>query len=178
MKKFITFFLLLSISVCQAQKYPKPLVEGKVIYSEVVQVDSTSKEELYRRAKVWIANSFQSAKAVIDLDEKESQNVIGKGNIQWSTFGLLIGKNSRTVKFTFYIKAKDNKVKIEFKSIELGYDLGNVKNNDPVETYIEAKNPFYKGMREEDFKKIDDTITNTIADFKQNVSKKAKVDDF
>lgn len=63
-------------------KYGKgsvPFVDGKVIFTEVVQVDGKSADELYSLAKLAIAEMFKSANDVIQLDDKEGKTIIVKG---------------------------------------------------------------------------------------------------
>lgn len=51
---------------------------GRLIYTEVVQADDTTVDELYLRAKQFFVESFKSANDVIQLDDKESGIVSGK----------------------------------------------------------------------------------------------------
>ncbi len=44
-----------------------PLKDGKVTYIGVIQVDGISKEEIYKRAKLWLAYNFEYSK----FDEKD-----------------------------------------------------------------------------------------------------------
>ena len=87
MKKVIQLIILTLILVANnvfAQDNPiLPIDEktGKIVYSEIVKVDSTSSPELYLRAKTWFVRNFNSANNVIQLDDKESGKIIGKRGI-------------------------------------------------------------------------------------------------
>ena len=83
MKKlfFIIFVLLISNEVLAQDKLLGilPLKDGKVAYSDVIQLQGVSKDELYKRAKHWFINTYHSSKDVIQLDDKENGEVIGLG---------------------------------------------------------------------------------------------------
>lgn len=72
--KVLTVLLLFHSSLLFAQNSDNnvslPLQDGKITYSEIVNVDSATKNQLYSRAKEWISKSFKSSKNVIQLDEK------------------------------------------------------------------------------------------------------------
>lgn len=59
-----------------------PLDNGSVTYTGVVQVDSIDKNTLYTRAKKWFVDNYKSAKDVIQLDDKETGEITGKGNFK------------------------------------------------------------------------------------------------
>ncbi len=74
-------------------------------------VDSTqdTKANLYTRARQFIALEFSSAKEVIQMDDKESGKIIGKG-IFLTTQKLALGIPKQSiVRFTVTIDVKDNK---------------------------------------------------------------------
>lgn len=63
-----------------SQAVTLPLNEaGEIEYSEVVQVSDVAANELFVRAKEWIALTFNSANHVIQMDDKEAGKLIGKG---------------------------------------------------------------------------------------------------
>jgi hypothetical protein len=57
-----------------------PLKDGKVTYTNIILVDSLSKQEIYKRAKQWLAYNFEYTK----VDDKDE--LISRGYIQ---YGLL-----------------------------------------------------------------------------------------
>lgn len=52
---------------------------GKLLYTEVVQVPGVSQAELYARAKLWFANTFKSAKDVVQAEDKDAGIIQGTG---------------------------------------------------------------------------------------------------
>jgi len=99
-----------------------PLDEkGEIVYSEVVKVDSIKSNELYVRAHEWFANTFKSAKAVIQLDDKEAGKIIGKGDIEADIInhqtGLMKYSVGGLIYFTVEIQTKDGKYKYSFSNL-------------------------------------------------------------
>lgn len=83
MKKIYILFIVLLISTgINAQDKLLgilPLREGKVAYFENVKIQGVSKDEIYKRVKLWFIDTYSSGKDVIQLDDKESGELIGKG---------------------------------------------------------------------------------------------------
>jgi len=52
--------------------------DGKAFYEVVDSSVSGSKQELQVKAKMWMANAFKDAKKVIQLDDKDAGEVLGK----------------------------------------------------------------------------------------------------
>lgn len=77
----------------------------------VIRVDSTiGKDVLFQKARQWFSESFVSAKAVIDNEDKAEGVIYGKGNIP-------MGKDvDGRVKFTIEIRCKDGKIKYIFSN--------------------------------------------------------------
>jgi Ni,Fe-hydrogenase I large subunit len=51
-----------------------------VVYSEVVRVDSASKETLYIRARDWFNSAFKDSKEVLQIQDKDAGEISGKGS--------------------------------------------------------------------------------------------------
>jgi Domain of unknown function (DUF4468) with TBP-like fold len=100
--------LLLSVfSYCQDST-------AKMTYSEVVKVDSVTKSELYIRARSWFATTYNSAKSVIQMDDKEAGEIVGRGAFQTAMpLGLGV-KATWFVQYTLTVFVKDGKYKYDF----------------------------------------------------------------
>lgn len=107
MKK-IFLFLVLLLSVLGASAQEKPLE-----FSEVIQAEGKSAQELYVIVKSWVATNFRSANAVIQMDDKESGVLIGKGNFDYRAPG---GMSYRFIDgpvwFTLNIQTRDGRYKV------------------------------------------------------------------
>ena len=56
-----------------------PLMNGKVLYRKTVNTEALPKEEVFRRARRWCVFAYRSAKDVLQLVDKETGEIIGKG---------------------------------------------------------------------------------------------------
>jgi hypothetical protein len=79
---------------------------------EFTLIDSVkgTKSELYIYARTWLASAFKSSKSVIEMEDKESGTIIGKGIFIHpvnSAFGNQVGID--IISFTITINTKDNK---------------------------------------------------------------------
>lgn len=55
-------------------------------YSGVVFVDSvSSKEELFERGRIWFANTFKDSKEVLQVNDKENGELIGRGAMKFES---------------------------------------------------------------------------------------------
>lgn len=81
--------------------FPLDTATKKFAFIEVVNIDSTSAATLYSRAKLFIANSFVSAKDVVQLADDDTKTVVCKGAYETNGLG--------SVKFKLTIQCKDNR---------------------------------------------------------------------
>lgn len=58
-----------------------PLKDAKVNYSNVLELEGTSKDELYKRAKYWLLNSSDYFYEIVDTDNKFKQ-INSKGSFK------------------------------------------------------------------------------------------------
>ena len=72
-----------SLSLAGEGKTPSSTIpkddSGKYAYREVISVEGVPASELYARAKAWVARAYESAKVVIDLDDKDAGRLVIKG---------------------------------------------------------------------------------------------------
>lgn len=90
---------------------------GKVFFEEVVQADSLSKDELYSRAREWFVRKFNNAESVLQMDDRESGKLAGRGwmDIEIESLqALWIFK----LKFLIIIQLKDGRYKLTLTDIE------------------------------------------------------------
>ncbi|MFZ4401987.1 MAG: DUF4468 domain-containing protein [Bacteroidales bacterium] len=122
MKKIFIIIMLFFIFKIAFSQVP-PMVDKKVIYSQVEKLDTTVKKAtLYANAKMWFANSFKSANDVIQLDDKENGIILGKGNVSKDEVSFLT-KTTYRWKFTVKFQVKDGKYKVEFYDIDYTIDV-------------------------------------------------------
>jgi len=107
-----------------------PFKDGLIVYSDVVQVDSILKDELYNKAKRWIVDTFNSGKDVLQLDSKENGEIITKG--YFSAYWKISSVYVQDVKVwqTLRIQVKDNRFKYELYDFRLKYYVNNTGDVD------------------------------------------------
>lgn len=159
-----------------AQDLPKN-DSGEVEYTEVIVVDSASADQLYTAAKLWFAESFKDANEVLQVQDKEAGELLGKGlfYIPTNRFGYTaIGLGF--VRFQISISVKDGRYKYSFSNFihEGGkqqiYDCGPLDNEKPTvcskKIFIEVK------------EKTNDQINNLIESLKSSMTKAGKAEDW
>lgn len=150
--------LLLVLSVITIRGYSQdlPLKEGKVFY-ETVDSAAGAKTELYQKAKLWFANAFKDSKNVIQVDDKDNGQLVGKGNV-FAPVKVMGMPNGNYCFFTMKIDVKDSKYRIQFYNLFMGtYD-----DNQPIENLLTKRGAVYKKSLES----VDTNIKAAIADFK------------
>lgn len=125
-----------------------PFKNGKIIYSEVVQTNNTSKVKLYKRAKRYLALKYD----VIILDDNDKNELIAKGYIY------------PTLWHTVKIQIKDGRYKYEFTNFRwIAFDVsggtGFHKNKPFEEYYVLGRG---KGLA---YEEINEKITDFIYSF-------------
>jgi len=81
---------------------------------------SETKSNLYIKANEWVANTFNSAKDVIQMNDKEAGKIIAKGVIECFETAAL-SSITIDVKFTLAIDVKDKKYRIRLYDFLITY---------------------------------------------------------
>ena len=125
MRKIYILFIVLFISngVLAQDKLLGilPLKDGKVTYSDVVQLQGLSKDEIYNRVKHWFINTYNSSKDVIQLDDKENGEIIGKGCFRALWMIRFYSAQSVNVWKTIKIQIKNDRLKYEITDFRMKY---------------------------------------------------------
>jgi len=166
MKSFLTLSLLFIFAGSYGQEKLLdilPSKDGIVTYSEVVQVDSSSKIDLYKKAKKWFVTTYKSAKEVIQLDDPENGEIIGKGNFKVSYYS-----REPFISHTISISVKDGRYK--YSITDLTYS-DNQNEKFSIENF--PKSWFGKKKL---YLKVDEEINAIILSLKKYMSSKEKED--
>lgn len=115
MKRLIYFIVLLNASILlansQVPNFPKSET-GEILFTEVVKIDSTSKSELFLKAKEFLTKSFVSYKNIVQIDDESNGIILIK-----PIFDVYSYITSKTkighIKYTFKIQFKDGRYKYE-----------------------------------------------------------------
>jgi hypothetical protein len=160
MKKLF-FALMLLPMFAHAQL---PVKDGKVFY-EVVDTCSLTKEQLYNKTKLWLANTFNDSKSVIEVDDKENGEIVGKGNFDFTCKYSLVNVNS-TCFFTIKIDVKDNKYRLQLYNVYTTTGYADNKMSDEEIIKKSKRNPYDKIASQ-----INDGINKLISEYKNNLKK-------
>lgn len=87
----------------------------------VREVPGASKEKIFESSNAWIAETFRSAKAVIDHADKDAGLIFGNGAIDIPIGLSILGASAR---FTFRLKEeiKDGKFRMTFTNVAMLVD--------------------------------------------------------
>jgi hypothetical protein len=114
------FLLLLSILICSnlvAKDFDLPKDEvGKVVYTEVVQIDGVLKDELFDRAYSWV---LKNANRELQTQVKADGIVIGSGHTPTlSLKKIIVRHNAGIVNYSISVAVKDGRYKYVFFHFE------------------------------------------------------------
>ncbi len=125
-----------------------PVVDGMITFSEVVKVDSLSKNDIFLRANDWIVRTFNSAKDVVQFTDKDAGKIVCK-----TVTGATVGKgwNKVTIDPVFYlitIEARPGRYKITASDFIHQYTAGigamKTSGSNPLEAYYLLAEPTKK----------------------------------
>jgi hypothetical protein len=165
------FFFIKSISFGQTEK-----VEIKIIDSIPV-----TKQELYIRARAFIAYSFKNSKNVIQMDDKEAGKIICKGSMTLPSKASVGITYQNNVDFTLTIDVRDNKYRAVISDL---YHSGLGSQKEYAGGAIENEKPscgtFF--IPKKDWEKIKEAIKKEAKSYldslKEAMLKESKPDDF
>jgi len=100
----IALTLWASAAFTQIPQLPRD-AEGKVLYSGVVLVDSTLKDQLQSAALLWVAKAFKSSE-VVQIDDRQSGTLVLKSAIP-------VGGSPDWVYFDMSLYFKDGRYRYE-----------------------------------------------------------------
>lgn len=151
--KRILISALLILSLCgygqRLNVLPKD-EKGKVHFTKIIESNNLSQEQTYNKSKLFFTKNFNTAKDVIELDDKENGIFIGKGH---TILNIQRGKHTTPAPLSFFIKieSKKNSCKVDIYNLiynsatfaetffseynEARYINANVKNKLIMESY-------------------------------------------
>lgn len=98
-----------------------------ITFTDVIQIEGATKEQLFIRARQWFNQSFKDARNVIRVADKETGEVLAKGIIRSQHWYKALGSESKTPVSYFadievYVKDGRYKYKLtNFTNTEVGY---------------------------------------------------------
>ncbi|MBO9672002.1 MAG: DUF4468 domain-containing protein [Sphingobacteriaceae bacterium] len=198
MKKLIllAFILMPAFTFAQDDVYGKspekpalfmpgefPLKEGKVIYENIESAPGKTKSQIFAASKKWIADRFNSGKAVIQTSEIETGQIVGNayGDVTLKEGDVFITRIN--LRFSIQVDCKDDKYRIRFYDIMV-HEPGNayVSSYDtPIERHpallMNPKKPKQNERKKSHIYSINNYFDAVISDFKNSILKSTN-DDF
>lgn len=105
-----------------------------IAVQEVVQAEGKTAAELYSAALAWVPTAFKSAKAVIELQDKDAGRVVLKGSVPWSrTPALMPWSFVGNVNFTVTVEVKDGRYRYSIDSFNAVFGTS-AKTNQPSDS--------------------------------------------
>ena len=176
---FLSFLLISLLNTISAQEVlllgVLPTVDGKVTYTEIIEVNDTSQNELNNNAKSWFAKTFKSSKDVIQMNA-ESQ-LIGKGYYTIRAGGTGLGGYEMEIWITITIQFKENRYRYMITDF-----IGKTEGQYATELPIENWNNKWKNQKSRDKKnakvypEVNMGIQNIIESLKKEMNSKLNND--
>ena len=91
-------------------------------FSDVIKVDSLDKAALYINARKFMVSEFKSAKDVIQLDDKETGIIVGKG-LMMIPVAVMFASTEVPVRFKISIECRETRYKYEISDFIVGKEL-------------------------------------------------------
>jgi hypothetical protein len=164
-------FLLLGV-VISAECYAQlPVKDGSVFYEQIDSAPGLSKDEIFKRSKLWVVDAFVDAKEVIQIDNKEDGEIVGKGNLDCTYTIMGTGIPCR-VYFTIKLNSKDGKHRVQI------YDFSGHRytSNKPLD-FDKLLNKSNAAENKRIIEQIDKQIRAALAKLQSDLTSKKK-DDF
>ena len=121
-----TFSLICSLSLLSGCASQVPATKDELNHEFILNFPGKTKAQMFDKTSKWIANSFRSAKSVIEYQDKESGSIVGNGNTEIKVEGALIGS---TLGFTMNVDIRDERMRVRF--VNLKFIFGNSEGSWP-----------------------------------------------
>lgn len=115
-----TRLLLISFALTLSACSSAPQLSADQRIAEwVYDTPGVTKDVAYGRAMSWVAKSFRDSKNVLEVQDKATGKIIGKGNYPCSVLTSAMDPNKAIVRFTLDITVKDAKSRIRFEDLDM-----------------------------------------------------------
>jgi hypothetical protein len=178
MKKTLSLSLLLFLFISAFAQEPDaklfPVVNGKVMYEEIVEVNGSDQGTIHVRAFSWILNTFK--------DRQQIHDELGIGQ---SIYKIAMESGMYTINFIIQVDSKDNKYR--YRIYDITHTITSQKDNVLMAKYMidvpaETDNGIIKGEKKLYNKKqaqkivieIDGLMTRVIKSLKTAIDKKSE----
>lgn len=182
MKYFLLLLLLLpAFAFSQTLVDSIPFDSSNYARYEGIIEQPGSQDELYNKGKIWLAEAFKDAKAVVRTADKEAGTIVGKGIVQYSFMYATVKKNKLSgmpvdgsANFTIKLFFKEGKYKYVISDISYNDNyMAALGDRNVYKAYVEiaAKNNSLANLNQ--FREINNSILLVIDDLKKKMAAKA-----
>jgi len=158
-----------------------PMKDGKIVYEKTFENLGKAKIDLFGYSKKWMADTFQSANSVIQSEDLNTGQIIGKGIVESTPIGMASVLGSKGYLFSVQLDLKENKARIRIYNIQMliktgGYETKLILDNE----YKNAKPITGKGKIERAQNQVDtmNKIFESLIESYSNSIEKSKAEDF
>lgn len=177
MKLILLFPILFVCLFTFGQTIPTDTETGKFQYEEVIQVENTSKTDIYDRAKNWVVRTLKSGDNIVNLDDAEKESITATGNILLQDRAGAVGYSNIILNFKFSVYFKEGRCKLVIDNFILDYTVvfpdANARKEPRVSPLEEGfkKEGWIKGNKQaqKTYEEVDEKIKSMISDFKSTV---------
>ena len=142
-----------------------PSREGKVFYELVDSSFKKNKTDVYNSAKLWFAEIFKDSKYVLELQDKDLGELMGKGNFPYSAVYNGVTLSSDCF-FDIKVSCRENKYRLQIYNISIrlrGSESG---------TSIDGLNSTKEPLMQAHIRAIDNRVTEIIKSSKTAIAQK------
>lgn len=100
-----------------------PTEGGRVTYTEVVEVETATKDQLYRILRRWFAAAYRDSKNVIEIEDVENGEIFGKGNTKAVWMVTFYAEQPLTVWHSIHCEVREGRYKYTITDFIIEYDL-------------------------------------------------------
>ena len=122
-RQFIKIIVLLTVLLgligCGQPRVPTQ----ELVYTQIIE-HNLNADKAYELSKMWLVETFNDSKAVIEYTNKDNHIIMGKGIFK----NIYYAPSYVNTKFTIKIETKDNKTKITLNNIILLYNQKFIKS--------------------------------------------------
>ena len=121
MKSSVLVLVVALLAGC-AGMIPAPVKEEDKTFSQVFESPGHSKDFLYEKVRIWMAQNFKSSKEVIEYENKLEGSIIGNGITTYPCSGLeCMIKIGWMVPFTMRVDVKDDKFRLTYSNLRVSW---------------------------------------------------------
>jgi hypothetical protein len=172
MKKILYLFLVILAShSLVAQTLPTDPVTKKVLFQELIPMDSLTKDDLYERAITWFTDHYKTNK--FDVNDKANGKIGTEGYFIVSMTYDFKYKSEHNVSYNVLINVKDGKYKYSITD----FSVYNVKTGPKSIQTVEVAYPKMTTANKKEFITQLNSEVNLIIEDLKNVMKSGKVKD-